>query len=152
ETPDPAEVGQSVIYTITVTNNGPDTASGVSLSDTLTSVPNAIGLVISATAKQGNCATTPDSATCDLGALELGERTTIRIVARPIATGQLINLPSVTGTEHDPNILNNSAGRGTEVHLPTANSEQLVAPKLLATPLIDGDCSDTNYGDAASVA
>src|SRR5438034_11620869 len=37
DSPDPVTVGQQLTYTITVTNNGPDAASPVTLDDTQTS-------------------------------------------------------------------------------------------------------------------
>ncbi len=35
DAPDPARVGQALTYTITVRNNGPKAATGVTLTDTL---------------------------------------------------------------------------------------------------------------------
>ena len=63
---DPVLTGANVTYTLTVTNNGPATATGVTVADTVPA-----GLVfVSAAPSQGTCTGT----TCDLGSLTPGDR------------------------------------------------------------------------------
>ena len=64
-TPDPVDLGATLIYSIIVENDGPDEATAVSLVD---NIP-ASAMVQSATAVTGNCSTTGNLVTCDLGTL-----------------------------------------------------------------------------------
>ncbi|MCH7801622.1 MAG: DUF11 domain-containing protein, partial [Chloroflexi bacterium] len=66
--PDPIQVGDTLTYTVTVANNGPSTATGVVLTDTLP--PNmTVGSVVST---QGSCAEVSGIVTCNLGDLDDG--------------------------------------------------------------------------------
>jgi uncharacterized repeat protein (TIGR01451 family) len=64
---DPVAVGGSLTYTITVNNAGPNTALGVTVSDTL---PTGV-VFVSAISSQGTCAGT-DTVTCGIGTLANG--------------------------------------------------------------------------------
>ena len=65
--PDPVTVGDTVTYTVVVTNGGPDAATGVTVTDTL---PAEVTFV-SATATQGTCSGTT-TVSCALGTLANG--------------------------------------------------------------------------------
>ncbi|WP_211657650.1 Ig-like domain-containing protein [Parapedobacter composti] len=94
-------VGDNVVFTITVTNNGPGAATGVVVTDEL---PTGYTYV-SATATVG----TFDAAagTWAVGNLANGASQTLTITARVLAAGDYINYASVTGDEHDPDKDNN---------------------------------------------
>lgn len=95
-------LGQNVTYNITVTNNGPSAATGVSLTDTL-----AAGLgFVSATPSQGTCSGT-GPITCNIGTLAGGASATVSVVASAAATGSYANTASVTATQPDFNTGNN---------------------------------------------
>ncbi|OAD20384.1 protein containing DUF11 [Candidatus Thiomargarita nelsonii] len=111
DAPDPVNVGQDLTYTLTVTNNGPDAATGVTLIDTL---PAEVTLV-SDNPSQGSCSGT-STITCDLETLNNGDSATVTIVVTPTAVGELSNTASVTGNEPDPNTANNSATISTTVN------------------------------------
>ena len=64
DSPDPVTAGTNLTYTITVTNNGPTDATGVTVSDPL---PAGVSFV-SANPTQGSCSGTT-TVTCDLGGL-----------------------------------------------------------------------------------
>src|SRR5437879_3529439 len=111
--PDPVSVGSNLTYTITVTNNGPDSATGVMVSDPLP--PNAT--FVSATPSQGSCTGT-SIVVCNLGPLANAARATITIVVRPTSTGTITNTARVTANEVDPNPANNTATQVTTVSGP----------------------------------
>ncbi|CCK27797.1 hypothetical protein BN159_3418 [Streptomyces davaonensis JCM 4913] len=94
--PGTVSIGDRATYTVTVTNNGSTTATGVSLTDTLTGPART---VISATATQGTCTT---AVTCTLGSLAAGAQAVVTVVAEPRATGTLTQRATVTGTQSDP--------------------------------------------------
>ena len=74
--PDPALVGQNLTYTLLVTNNGPDGATGVTVQDTL---PAGVTFV-SATPTQGTCGYAAGVVTCNLGNIANGGNATITVV------------------------------------------------------------------------
>ena len=97
--------GNSVTYTITVTNNGPSAATNVIVTDDLPA-----GLTfVSATPSQGTC-NASDPISCNVGTLNNGASATISVVANVTATsGTIANTASADGTETDPVGGNNSS-------------------------------------------
>ncbi len=126
DSPDPVDVGDSLLYTITVTNNGPSDATGVTVTDTL---PAGVDYV-SATPSQGSCIGTI-TVTCSLGNLLNGASATVMIVVTPTVAGILNNSASVTGSEYDPDLANNStASVSTTVNNPPAVEADLSITKV----------------------
>jgi uncharacterized repeat protein (TIGR01451 family) len=113
DSPDPVHIGQALTYTIKVTNNGPQTATGVTLSDTL---PKGAGFG-STTTSQGTCSFKPDKrmVTCNLGNLASGATATVTIIVKPTSKGTITNTATVTGSPTDPNTTNNKAVATTSV-------------------------------------
>ncbi|MCC7201161.1 MAG: DUF11 domain-containing protein [Nitrospirae bacterium] len=124
DSPDPVMVGDSLLYTITVTNNGPDGATGVKVTDTL---PVGVSMS-SAIPSQGTCSGT-DTVTCDLGSLGSGASATVLITVTPSSTGTIYNSATVTGSENDPDISNNTT--------------QPVSTTINSLPSVDADLSIT---------
>lgn len=108
--PDPVTVGEELRYTLSIRNNGPDGAFGVSVSDPLP----ATATPVSAAASQGSC-TLAQTVTCGLGVLGAGASATVTIVVRPGTAGDLANTATVSATTPDPNGQNNSAQASTTV-------------------------------------
>ncbi len=114
DSPDPARVGQNLTYTITVTNNGPKAATGVTLTDTL---PKNAGFGSSSTT-QGTCSQKPSRGkiTCSLGTMTSGQTVTVTVVVKPTAKGTITNAVSVQATSPpDPNSSNNTSSETTQV-------------------------------------
>jgi uncharacterized repeat protein (TIGR01451 family) len=104
--PNPVVSGQRLTYTITATNNGGQTATGVTVSDPLPADAH----FNSVSTTQGSCtrstSTTPKTqdgtVTCSVGSLTAGNSATITIVVTPTTPGTLTNTATVSGTGLTP--------------------------------------------------
>jgi uncharacterized repeat protein (TIGR01451 family) len=113
DSPDPAHVGQNLTYTITVTNGGPSTATGITLSDAL---PKNAGFG-SARSSQGSCTLKPQKrlVTCSLGSLAGGASATVTIVVKPTSKGTITNTATARANQFDSNAADNTATAVTTV-------------------------------------
>ena len=99
-------------YTLTVTNNGPDSAVNLRLVDT---IPSGVSF-LSATPDQGSCQLVAITAvSCSLGNLGSGLQATVAIVMVPPVTGVLHNAASAASNVTDPDGINNAASLDTTV-------------------------------------
>jgi uncharacterized repeat protein (TIGR01451 family) len=115
DSPDPVAARGQLTYTLTVRNDGPAAATGVTLVDTL---PDAA--FVSATTSQGSCARSGKGkadgvVTCELGGLVSGQGATVSIVVSPAREGTISNTATVRANEPDPNLVNNTATAETTV-------------------------------------
>jgi len=105
--------GALLTYTITVTDNGPFTADGVTLATTLPATAN----FISATTSQGTLSF--NGAFGALGDIGLGTNVVVTIVVSPTITGNITASTTVSlganSFEFDPDTFNNSASVTTTV-------------------------------------
>ena len=105
--------GETVTFSLVVSNAGPQTANHVVLTDALPA-----GLtVVSTTPSQGSCTTDP-VVSCALGALPAGAGAQVLVTAlvQATAAGQmLVNTATVTGDEQDPDPSGNSASATIQV-------------------------------------
>jgi len=114
DSPDPVHIGQNLTYTVKVTNNGPDAATGVTVTDQL---PKNAGYG-SVSTTQGTCSLKPDKAmvSCALGTIASGGAATITINVKQTKKGQITNTFSVaSASPPDPNTANNTATATTTV-------------------------------------
>jgi uncharacterized repeat protein (TIGR01451 family) len=106
-----ASTNANVIYTITVTNNGPTGASNVLVADTLPAGTT----FVSTTTTQGSCSGTT-TVFCGLGTLTTGSSATITLTIKmPSSPATVANTASVTASENDPNPANNTSTATTGV-------------------------------------
>jgi uncharacterized repeat protein (TIGR01451 family) len=123
DSPDPVfSAGPDLVYTITVDNNGPDAATGVTLTDTL---PAGV-IFLSATAGAGTCGN-PDAGgtlVCELGSLAAGSNATVTVIVTPepvTEPTELTNTATVAAVENDPVPGNNSVTATTTLNPPSAD-------------------------------
>ncbi len=106
--PPSVNAGQNIVYTIVVTNNGPQPATGVVVND---STPSGLTFV----SNSGGCTT---AFPCALGSLTAGQIVTITStfsIPPAYANPSITNTASVSGTTSDPSLANNSAMATTTV-------------------------------------
>ena len=110
DSPDPVKRGETLTYTITVINNGPDAAENVVVTDVLPS-----GVTdVSATASQGFCSGS-NTVSCSLETINNNSSSTVTIVVKNKTRGMKSNTASVTSSTADPNMANNNAAVITTV-------------------------------------
>jgi len=103
-TPNPVRLNENITFSLVVTNNGPAVSAATSVNDAL---PAGLSFV-SATTTQGTCnAASPVS--CSLGAMASGASATVTIVARATAVGAPVNTATVSGSEPDVVLGNNTS-------------------------------------------
>jgi uncharacterized repeat protein (TIGR01451 family)/CSLREA domain-containing protein len=106
-----AAANTNVTYTITATNNGPNGATNVKVTDVLPAGTT----FVSAQPSQGSCIGTT-TVTCTLGALNNGSSGTVSLTIKmPASSGPISNTATVTATENDPVPANNSSSAPTNV-------------------------------------
>jgi uncharacterized repeat protein (TIGR01451 family) len=122
--PNPTTQGGNITWTMVVTNNGPDTATGINLADPL---PAGTTFVSVATT-QGSCAGGA-LITCQLGNLAKGGSITITLVTTATTVGTDTNTATVVGNESESNTSNNKATASVVVIAPPAGVFKPPKPK-----------------------
>ncbi|MFW2380169.1 MAG: DUF7507 domain-containing protein, partial [Acidimicrobiales bacterium] len=107
---DPAEAGSNLVYTISVTNNGPGDATNTTVTDLLPPDVNYLNAVSS----QGSCAYV-GSVDCNLGTIPaLGTASiTLTVKIDSSAVGTITNTASVSADQPDTNPGDNTASEDT---------------------------------------
>ena len=113
-TPETVIAGNRATYTLTVSNDGPNAASGVRAVDTL---PAGVSYV-SSNPTTGSCSLSDSTLTCGLGTIASGATATVTVVVRVPADSDatsLTNVARVTSTTSDPNQTNNNSSATSAV-------------------------------------
>jgi uncharacterized repeat protein (TIGR01451 family) len=103
----------NITWTIVVTNNGPDTDTGVVIGDPMP----AGNTFVSATTTQGTC-TGGAILNCNIGTMAAGATVTITLVTTPSAAGTQTNTVNVAGALPETNTTNNQATATVKVTAP----------------------------------
>lgn len=140
---DPAIRSSNLTYRVTVTNHGPDAATGVSLLNTL-------GSGVSHNSNDGGC-TLSGTLNCSLGSINAGASQTVTIVTTPGTAGSISHLATVSTTATDPNSSNDSDTESTDVSTTTDLSITMTGPAA-ATANIQETFNITVTNSAADVA
>jgi uncharacterized repeat protein (TIGR01451 family)/fimbrial isopeptide formation D2 family protein len=117
-TPNPAISGQAGQTVLTITNNGPNTATAVKVTDVMPAQYTASSITVELQPDGGSPAPGPscalpvnsDPLTCSLGDINVGDKVVITIAGQPDADGQstsLSNVARVETTSYDPDLSNN---------------------------------------------
>jgi uncharacterized repeat protein (TIGR01451 family) len=147
DSPDPATVGNTLIYTVTITNFGPSDATGVTLTDTL---PAAVTLG-SANTSQGDCNGT-STITCDLGDVGNAATASVTIVVTPTVVGTITNRVSVTQIEPDSNMADNTAEESTTINNPVPTMTGISPDSAIeGSPDFTLTISGTNFVNGSTV-
>lgn len=98
-TPNPVFVGEKLTYTITVRNDGPDTAKSVIANDIL---PESVKYISSSTSK-GYLSNNYRTITWEVGDLADGETATATIIVTPLEEGFIVNECNIYSVTDNPN-------------------------------------------------
>jgi len=117
-TPNPVTEGTPLTYSLAVTNNGPASATNVTVTDALPSTVT----YLQSTTNLGSCSEAGGSVTCQLGTMASTGATstaTITILVIPGQPGVIQNTASVIADQTDPNTANNTSLQNETVVSPT---------------------------------
>lgn len=130
--PNPVTAGSNITYTVTVSNNGPGTATPVVVTDNL---PASTTFVSCSSTGSGVCGGAGNNRTVTFTSLTAGASATITIVARvncSAVNGAVIsNSVTITSATPDPNLADNSAMAETTV---SGSVEITTCPRLSINP------------------
>ncbi len=139
-TPATVVLGGTVTWTVTVTNNGPSTATDVLVVDTL---PPGVSFV------EGSLEVPPDivcaASTCRLASLAVGASAAVTGTFETLATdiGEHVNVVRVESEETDTNPSNNSASAAVQVTAPPTSD---VRPVLECVEILGGGRTRAHFG------
>ncbi|MGA7854287.1 MAG: choice-of-anchor D domain-containing protein [Candidatus Acidiferrales bacterium] len=138
--PTSVQQGANIVYNLTVVNNGPLAATGVTLT---ASIANSLPVGLSPT----NCSSTAvngnTNITCSLGNIPSGQSVPATFTMTPTVTsGTIVATASVAGAQPDPNLTNNTATAST-----TINSTQTFTLTVTESGAGSGTVVSTNPPD-----
>jgi uncharacterized repeat protein (TIGR01451 family) len=142
--PGRAALGQKITYTLTATNRGTDTATGVRV---VAPLPDGAGFVTGESS--AGCSESVGIVTCRAGTLDVGQSAAFDVRLAPSVPGVLANGAAVAADQPDPNPLNNSAtARATLVAPPQATTYpagDLAPTSARLNAVVDSHGEDATY-------
>jgi uncharacterized repeat protein (TIGR01451 family) len=109
DAPDPVLVGDLITYTLKATNNGPEDASNVVVTDALPSG-------VSFDSASSGCTESGGTVTCSIEAIQAGATSTFTVTVKATEVGSITNSASVSSDTEDPNPDNNTDSTTTTVN------------------------------------
>lgn len=132
DAPDPVLLNNNLTYTLTVTNNGPDAATSVTLTQNL---PGGV-VFVSAVPSQGSCSEAGGVVTCDLGNIASGGTAQVTVTVTANTAGIVNSTANVAASTADPANGNNNAAENTLVNrLPVAVDDIATTTEDTATTI-----------------
>jgi len=129
--------GANTTYSAVVTNNGPSTATGISL---VANLP-ATGVLVSVTPTAGSCSSSALIVTCNLGSLANQATATVNIVVLQTTAGDVVASAQVSASENDSDSSNNQSSTTVTVTGATYNLQPSLTS--IAPSGIKAGASDT---------
>jgi uncharacterized repeat protein (TIGR01451 family) len=118
-TPEPVNQGDTLVYALTITNNGPASADNVVVTDTL---PSAV-TYLSSSVSGVTCWQSSGTVTCNMGSMSNGQVAVIThnvLAATFSSSSYAVNTATVSASTADPNLSNNTATTSSTIVSPTA--------------------------------
>jgi uncharacterized repeat protein (TIGR01451 family) len=138
-----ATIGDLIAYTLSVTNEGPDAAAGVVLTD-----PLPAGVAYSFT-RDGACTADDGTVTLQVGDLDVDAVASCTVVVVAQAAGTVVNTASVDAATADPDTGNDAASATVTISAPEQPSERISGVDRIATAV---EASRSSYDDGAAGA
>jgi uncharacterized repeat protein (TIGR01451 family) len=127
-TPSPTVAeGDTLTYTLAVTNNGPATATNVIVTDAL---PSAV-TYLSATTTAGTCSEANGTVTCLLGTMANAGTATVTVLTLAGMPSIISNTATVSADQTDPNLLNNTSTQTETITAATKIQLQSFAVRMV---------------------
>jgi uncharacterized repeat protein (TIGR01451 family) len=128
--PTTALLGSGFSYSLTIKNNGTTAASTVQLKDTLPA-----GVTFSSVTPAASCSQAAGTVTCNFATLAAGASTSVTINVIAATLGTVTNTGTVTETQADYNLVNNTASATTTI---TSSADVSIVKGASANPVITG--------------
>jgi uncharacterized protein len=140
--PQPVLTSATLTYTINLTNNGPDHAANVVVSDKL---PSSLAFTSCAASGGGVCGGTGNNLTVSFAAINAGSTETITLNA--LVNGLLFNGTSITNTANAVSVINDPlAGNNSATTTSTVNRSQSITPIAECVVNLGGGAFTARFG------